>query len=461
MDRFIERHNIERFERLLSREQDEARRRVLQPLLAQSRRRLAIYDSIAEGAYLNSPPRPRLSPGGLARNRLAIAEFQRDFEASSEPYLLLDPRPGLRIVDINDAYGRATMTHRQAIVGEGLFDVFPDNPGDSSADGVSNLHASLSLVVQTGRPHRMAIQRYDIRDGSGLFVERYWQPLNTPIFGEDDELIFLLHHVVDVTDQVIAARARPLRSAAELTRGAYPSSDRPRASELELANQRLAQFAYVASHDLQEPLRKMAVYASLLEEAVANSDREGVARATSVIKTSAVRARHLVDNLLTFSRENSSQTEERPLDLRAEVELALSDLSASIEETGGRVSVDIPLIVVPADRTQLGRLIQNVVSNAIKYRKPGASPAIDIRATLVGGAKAMLAIADNGIGFSEEFAREIFEPFKRLHDPARYVGAGIGLAICKAIADRYGWTIGVRSRPGEGATFTVTFPTAG
>jgi signal transduction histidine kinase len=458
MDRFIERNNIERFEGLVSRERDEARRRVLRSLLAQSRRRLAICDSIAEGAYLDSPPRPDLGPSGLARNSRAIAEFQRDFEASSKPYLLLDPRPGLHIVDINDAYGRATMTQRRAIVGEGLFDIFPDNPGDTSADGVSNLHASLSLVVQTGRPHRMAIQRYDIRDGSGLFVERHWQPLNTPIFGEDGELIFLLHHVVDVTDQVIAARARPLRSASQLACGA--AFDRPRASELELANQRLAQFAHVASHDLQEPLHKMAVYAGLLEEAVANFDREGVARATSVIKTSAARARRLVDDLLIFSRENSSETQEQLLDLRAEVTLALSDLSASIEETGGRVSIQIPPIVVPADPTQLGRLIQNVVSNAIKYRKPGASPAIDIHATLVGGAKAMLAIADDGIGFSEEFAREIFEPFKRLRDPA-HAGAGIGLAICKAIADRYGWTIGVRSRPGEGATFTVTFPTAG
>ncbi len=208
MERFIERHNIERFEGFLSQEPDEARRRLLRSLLAESRRRLAVYDSIAEGAYLNSLPRSLLGPSGFAGSRRAIAGFQRDFEASSKPYLLLDPRPGLHIVDINDAYGRATMTHRHAIAGERLFDVFPDNPGDPSADGVSNLYASLSRVVQTGLPQGMAIQRYDIRDGSGLFVERYWQPLNTPLFGEDDELIFLLHQVVDVTDQVIAARSK-------------------------------------------------------------------------------------------------------------------------------------------------------------------------------------------------------------------------------------------------------------
>jgi light-regulated signal transduction histidine kinase (bacteriophytochrome) len=234
-----------------------------------------------------------------------------------------------------------------------------------------------------------------------------------------------------------------------------------RAGDLELANERLARFAYVASHDLQEPLRKIAVYADLLEQSIAKSDQDEAARATRVIAGSAVRARRLVDNLLTFSRATNTETQAQPLDLRAEVEVVLSDLSASIEEIEARVPVDVPAMTVPADPTQLRRLIQNIVSNAIKYRKPGASPAIDIRAAPVGEAKATLSIADDGIGFNEEFEREIFEPFKRLQHTAEYPGTGIGLAICKAIADRYGWTIGVRSRPGEGSTFTVILPIVG
>ena len=233
------------------------------------------------------------------------------------------------------------------------------------------------------------------------------------------------------------------------------------ADDLEIANQRLAEFAYVASHDLQEPLRKIAVYSGLIEEAIAKSDQDEVARATGVIASSAVRARRLVDNLLTFSRATSSETHAQPLDLRAEVEIVLSDLSAAIEETGAQVSVDIPPVTVPADRTQLGRLIQNIVSNAIKYHKPGASPAIDIRAAPAGAARVMLSITDKGIGFDENFAGEIFQPFKRLAGTTQYAGTGIGLAICKTIADRYGWTIGVRSRPGQGATFTVALPTVG
>ena len=115
--------------------------------------------------------------------------------------------------------------------------------------------------------------------------------------------------------------------------------------------------------------------------------------------------------------------------MRAEVELALSDLSASIQETAAEVRLDIPPLVVRADRAQLGRLIQNIVSNAIKYHKPNAAPAIEIRATLDNRTGVRLSIADDGIGFEEKFAKEIFEPFKRLHDLKQYPGTGIGLAM--------------------------------
>jgi PAS domain-containing protein len=116
--------------------------------------------------------------------------------------MLLDPGPGLHIVDINDAYAIATFISRSDVVGKSLFEIFPDNPDDALADGVSNLYSSLRIVAQTGQPHAMAVQRYDIRDPNGAFVERHWQPINSPIRDRDGHLIFLLHHVEDVTDQV-------------------------------------------------------------------------------------------------------------------------------------------------------------------------------------------------------------------------------------------------------------------
>ena len=276
------------------------------------------------------------------------------------------------------------------------------------------------------------------KDGAEFPVEIGLTPIDTP----DGALV--LATIVDIT-----ARRKVELDLAQ------------RASDLELANERLTQFAYVASHDLQEPLRKIAVYAGLLEEAARKSDPAGVERATAVISASAVRARRMIDNLLTFSRVGVAETHVQPLDLRAEVGLVLSDLSAAIEETGAVFELDVEHVLVVADHAQLGRLIQNIVSNAMKYRKPGAAPSIAIRTAHTGGAKVRLSISDDGVGFDEKFAKEIFEPFKRLHSPKDYPGTGIGLAICKAIADRFGWTLTARSRPGEGSTFEVVLPTAG
>lgn len=112
------------------------------------------------------------------------------------------PSLALGIVDVNAAYAAATFTQRNDILGRSLFDVFPDNPEHLFADGVSNLYNSLKTVAKTGRPHAMAVQRYDIRNAAGSFVRRYWQPINTPIHDTDERLVFLLHHVEDVTDHV-------------------------------------------------------------------------------------------------------------------------------------------------------------------------------------------------------------------------------------------------------------------
>ena len=230
------------------------------------------------------------------------------------------------------------------------------------------------------------------------------------------------------------------------------------AAELELANERLAQFAYVASHDLQEPLRKIAAYAGLIEEAVRKSDQATLSRATAVVSASAVRARRMVENLLAFSRVGAAETRIERLDLRAEVAGVLADLSVAIEEAGAVVELAVEPAIVPADRAQLGRLIQNIVANAIKFRKADAPPSIVLRTERVSRERVRLAIADDGIGFDETFAAQIFEPFKRLHTPNAYDGSGIGLAICKSIADRYGWTLTAHSRPGEGSIFTLTLP---
>ncbi len=208
MQRFICEQNIVHFRKLLDETTEPAQRQTLEALLISARRELALLESSLSGAE-GSPLEARLRRQGDAET--IRQQFKPEFDASAHPYMLLDPAPGLRIIDVNDAYARATLTKRDEVVGRSLFDIFPDNPDDALADGVTNLYASLRTVVKTGQPHAMAVQRYDIRDLSGKFVERHWQPINSPIQDDNGILIYLLHHVEDVTAEVLS----PAKSAPE------------------------------------------------------------------------------------------------------------------------------------------------------------------------------------------------------------------------------------------------------
>lgn len=199
MQRFVLRQNILRYQALLGRESDEARRQTIADLLIAAERELAIADSAAEGVGVQQGVRPL--PEAI---RLCIAQFGERHARSAELYLLLDPGPGLPILDASDAYAAATLTVRETMRGRPLFEMFPDNPDDLGATGVANLYASLRTVAETRRPHVMPVQRHDIRDGSGSFVERHWRPTNSPLFDDDERLIALLHHVEDVTREMCA-----------------------------------------------------------------------------------------------------------------------------------------------------------------------------------------------------------------------------------------------------------------
>ena len=225
------------------------------------------------------------------------------------------------------------------------------------------------------------------------------------------------------------------------------------------SSERLAQFVYVASLDLQGPLRKIEAFSDLLENAIASSNKKDMAYARHAMRSCALSARKLVDDLFTYSSTILGDQQLQMLDLREEIESTLADLSESIVETKADIRVDLVAINIMADRSQVACLMQNIISNAIQYRKPGQPPKIDITAAAMGEKAVCLEIVDYGVGFKEEFAQTIFEPFKRLPDKAEYPGTGIELAICKSIADRHGWGISVKSQPGEGTSFSFTIPT--
>lgn len=205
MLRFILQENIAHFERVLQKTRDERDQQTVRQLLFSARRGLAVLDSTKIGA----PSGPRR----LGTTRGFAGFFQEKFENSWHPCLILDPYPGLHIVDINRAYADATMTTQAAVSGRPLFEVFPDNPADPNADGVSNLFASLQWAARTRHPHAMPIQRYDVRNPDGKFIERYWRPVNSPIFDQDGDLVYLLHQVIDVTTAVGVSRPFSDRSS--------------------------------------------------------------------------------------------------------------------------------------------------------------------------------------------------------------------------------------------------------
>jgi PAS domain-containing protein len=210
MQKFICEQNIVHFQKLLNETTDSGRRRTLEALLLSARRDLSLLESKLSGAEA-SPLEARLRRHGDAQ--AVLEQFKPEFEASAHSYMLIDPAPGLRIVDINEAYARATLTRRDDVVGQSLFDIFPDNPDDSLADGVINLFTSLRTVVKTNQAHTMAVQRYDIRDLSGNFVERHWLPINSPVHDSNGILIYLLHHVEDVTAEVKPAASNPRKAS--------------------------------------------------------------------------------------------------------------------------------------------------------------------------------------------------------------------------------------------------------
>lgn len=192
VQRFILRQNIDRFRTRLLEPQNEHDTHFLRVMLSRALRELAILEAAsgfcAEVDPLHAEVQRRI--------------FRDSFAHSSKPHLLLDPRRGLHIVDINAAYENATLTSASKVVGSCLFDVFPDNPSDEEADGVSNLYASLKHAAEEGVPNAMPIQRYDVRDASGLFVTKFWKLVNTPIFDVEGRLLYLLHQVEDVTDAI-------------------------------------------------------------------------------------------------------------------------------------------------------------------------------------------------------------------------------------------------------------------
>ena len=231
------------------------------------------------------------------------------------------------------------------------------------------------------------------------------------------------------------------------------------AVELLRSNGELEQFAYVASHDLQEPLRKIQAFGDRLKiKCAPQLGPDGIDYIDRMM-ASSTRMRQLINDLLAFSRLTSKPRVFGPVNLATIAAGVLSDLEIRIQQTGAQVDVGF-LQIIDADPLQMRQLFQNLLSNALKFIKPDVPPSIAIHGEVVPGVRPLLQLQfrDNGIGFDVKYLDRIFQMFQRLHGRGDYEGTGVGLAICHKIADLHGGEITAMSNPGDGATFVVTLP---
>ena len=317
-----------------------------------------------------------------------------------------------------------------------------------------SLNEALPTVLTTALPeiYREVLHEQTIRDLDNIYyhgdgIQGYFQVQISAL--SNDAILLVLHNVSE------QKRIEEERKQTALALEIYNR-------KLEASNRELEEFAYVASHDLQEPLRKIMAFGDRLRSKYTTVLDDGGRDYLLRMQNAAARMQSLISDLLNLSRISTRGQPFEVVDLHAIVTDVLRDLETTMEQHGGAVEVST-LPTLAADPVQMRQLFQNLIGNALKFHEDGTAPFVKITSRLEHGANAAypsytIAVADHGIGFEEKYVDRIFQPFQRLHGAQRYEGTGMGLAICRRIVERHGGVIRATSQPGLGATFTISLP---
>jgi PAS domain S-box-containing protein len=383
-----------------------------------------------------------------------VAARRRAEEALADEHNLL-----LSIIDtipdhvyVKDTEGRYILdnvAHRQlhgpktegSTTGRTVFDYY-------TPDEAARFEEDDRQVMETGEPILNREIIVPLEDGYGAWLQMTKVPLRNPA----GQIIGLVGISADIND----------RKAAEEQLRLF-------AAQLERSNTELQNFASVASHDLQEPLRKIQAFSDRLRVKCGHALNEQGKDYLDRMQSAAQRMQVLIQDLLKLSRVTSRAQPFEDCDLGEIVRAVISDLEIMIEQKHAEIEVhDLPTI--QADPLQMRQLFQNLISNALKFQRPGDLPRVIVEGRLfqmkerktpgepAGEQICKIVVRDNGIGFEPKFAEQIFVVFQRLHNRTEYEGTGIGLAICRKITDRHGGTIVAKSAEGQGAAFIVTLP---
>jgi PAS domain S-box-containing protein len=376
--------------------------------------------------------------------REELEEIQENFRLVTECMedVFWISTPGMeKMIYINPAYERVWGESRQSLY-------------EDPKSFLNHVHPEDRDIVAAGvKGHEQGEWSFEYRivrsDGSVRWIHDRGFPLRD----EEGHLKLMADIASDITEQ--KAMEQEIRQYVE---------------ELERSNQELEDFAYISSHDLQEPLRKIQTFGGRLSEKYADKLGEDGRDYLERMNRAATRMRRLIDDLLIYSRITTKAKPFGPVRLEEIVQEAISNLENLIEETDGSVNAEDISLRIEADPTQMLQLFQNLIGNGLKFHRPNVSPVVRIDVETVpmsryhsGGRPASpkacrIIVRDNGIGFDEKYLERIFEPFQRLHGRFEYAGTGMGLAICRKIVDRHGGNVTAQSKPGEGTTFIVILP---
>lgn len=355
---------------------------------------------------------------------------------------------------VNDAYGQVIDRSREELLGKPFFSVVPETE--------PHFRNIVEGVMRTGEPLYLYDHPYFVYV-NGEKKEGYLNLVYQPYRGDDGRIQGVMVLCQDVTELVLA-KLRTEQTVTDRTRELATAN-----RHLQRSNAELAQFAYIASHDLQEPIRKVATFAQLLEGALGETT-ERQRNYLDKIKNASARMMLLIRDVLTFSQLSRDTDLVRETDLGVVLDNVVDDLELLIDQKHATVSYE-NLPVVEAVPLQMSQLFGNLISNALKFTRADREPVIRITAKLLERhalraypmldtrcAYHHLQVSDNGIGFDQSYAEQIFEIFQRLHGKKDFEGTGIGLAMCKKILQNHHGLIFATSGEGEGATFHMLIP---